>query len=91
MRQEHTRTTVTMPARLLRLADEAVREGRAKSRNQLVTEAVEELLSRWEGEGIDAAFQGMSKDADYQEEARQILAGFADSDLEASGHIEKGR
>ncbi|MCH8087657.1 MAG: CopG family transcriptional regulator, partial [Chloroflexi bacterium] len=77
MRQEHTRTTVTMPARLLRLADEAVREGRAKSRNQLVTEAVEELLSRWEGERIDAAFQGMSKDADYQEEARQILAGFA--------------
>ena len=91
MRQEHTRTTVTMPARLLRLANEAVREGRAKSRNQLVTEAVEELLSRWEGERIDAAFQDMSKDADYQEEARQILAGFADSDLEASDHIEKGR
>ena len=91
MRQEHTRTTVTMPARLLRLADEAVREGRAKNRNQLVTEAVEELLSRWEGERIDAAFQGMSKDVDYQEEARQILAGFADSDLEASDHIEKGR
>ena len=91
MRQEHTRTTIAISAHLLRLADEAVREGRAKSRNQLVTEAIEELLSRWEGERIDAAFHGMSKDADYQKEARQILAEFADSDLEASDHIEKSR
>ncbi len=89
MTQEHTRTTIAIPLRLLRMADEAVQQGRAKSRNQLVSEALEELLYRWKREQIDTDFSGMKEDSAYQEEALRIEAEFEASDQEALDQIEE--
>lgn len=78
-----TRTTLTLPGDLLDRVDRAVREGRARSRNAFVAQALERDLARAEQAAIDAAFAGMANDEDYLAESRQIDAEFAASDAEA--------
>ena len=50
------RTTVTLPANLLEAMDRAVREGNARSRNELITIALRRELAAQERAAIDAAF-----------------------------------
>ncbi len=74
------RTTITLPRQLLDAVDQAVREGRAKSRNDLLATAIRHELGALQRAAIDAAFDEMANDLDYQEEARRITDEFARAD-----------
>lgn len=77
------RATLTLPDRLLAAADEAVKKGKARSRNELVAVALQHELAAHERAEIDAAFAGMADDAAYQMEAQMIAAEFSEADWEA--------
>jgi metal-responsive CopG/Arc/MetJ family transcriptional regulator len=78
-----TRTTLALPAELLAAVDEAVRAGKASSRNEFVARALRRLLVEQERARIDAEFAAMAHDADYLAEAEQIAEEFAAADWEA--------
>ncbi|MGI8553147.1 MAG: CopG family transcriptional regulator [Dehalococcoidia bacterium] len=78
-----TRTTLAIPADLLAAVDEAVCKGKARSRNAFVAGALQRELAAIRRAEIDASFIGMGDDDEYQEEAKQISAEFAQSDWEA--------
>jgi len=77
------RTTVALPAELLKGIDEAVRSGRAASRNAFLARAVRYELERLLREAIDREFEMMATDAHYQREARRISDEYRTSDWEA--------
>jgi Arc/MetJ-type ribon-helix-helix transcriptional regulator len=77
------RTTVALPIELLDGIDEAVRSGRAGSRNAFLARAVRHELERLQREAIDRQFELMATDAHYQREARRISDEYARSDWEA--------
>lgn len=77
------RTTLALPADLLEAADNAVRDGKARSRNALVAAALRRELAAQERAAIDAAFADMAADREYQAEALAIEAEFARSGAEA--------
>ena len=77
------RTTLSLPADLLEAVDRAVRDGQARSRNELVARALGRELAAQERLAIDAGFAGMAADRDYQEEARSVASEFAAADWEA--------
>lgn len=68
-RPEVRRTTVALPARLLDAADRAVRAGKARSRTDLLSRALERELAAQRRAEIDTAFLEMANDPDYQAEA----------------------
>lgn len=78
-----TRTTLALPADLLAAVDEAVREGKARSRNEFVAQALRRLLAEQERARIDAEFAAMAYDEEYLAEAQQIAEEFAQADWEA--------
>jgi metal-responsive CopG/Arc/MetJ family transcriptional regulator len=78
-----TRTTLALPADLLARVDEAVRAGKARSRNSLVAAALRRELAALERAEIDASFEGMADDAEYQAEVMRIMKEFAQADTEA--------
>ncbi|HLQ34374.1 MAG TPA: ribbon-helix-helix protein, CopG family [Chloroflexota bacterium] len=84
-----TRTTLTLPTDLLKEADRVVRQGGARSRNELLAEALRRELAVRERAEIDAAFAAMADDADYQAEVEQLSREFARSDWEAFQEAEK--
>jgi metal-responsive CopG/Arc/MetJ family transcriptional regulator len=77
------RTTFTLPADLLEAMDRAVREGNARSRNELITTALRRELAAQERAAIDAAFAAMADDPVYHAEAREVATAFAAADWEA--------
>lgn len=77
------RTTLAIPAELLRATDQAVRNGNARSRNEFVARAIRHELRAVERAAIDAAFAGMAEDEAYQAEAREIAESFALAEWEA--------
>ena len=77
------RTTLTLPSDILQATDRAVREGKAKSRNEFVALALRRQLAALKRSEIDAAFAEMANDAEYQAEAIKISNDFADADWEA--------
>lgn len=79
------RTTVALPDALLGAVDRAVQDGKAKSRNELISNALRHELAALERSAIDAAFARMSEDRELQEEARE----FSNSDWEAFQQGEK--
>lgn len=83
------RTTVTLPQQLLNAVDQAVREGKAKSRNELLATALRHELGAMRRAAIDAAFDEMANDLDYQEEARRITDDFARADWSAYRQAEE--
>jgi metal-responsive CopG/Arc/MetJ family transcriptional regulator len=82
------RTTLALPAELLAAADQAVRAGKARSRNELVATALRHELAAQERAAIDAAFLAMADDAEYQAEAKAIAAEFGAADWEALRRAE---
>lgn len=83
MPNQTVRTTVTLPADLLAAADQAIREGKAKSRNELVSASLRHELAALERAAIDAAFAEMAHDQAYWDETRRLAAEFESADWEA--------
>ena len=77
------RTTLALPADLLEATDKAVREGKARSRNELVAEALRRELAARRRAEIDAEIAEMANDAEYQREAAQLEQEFAQASWEA--------
>lgn len=63
------RTTITLPAELAEAANRAVREGRARSRNELVVKALRHELATQERAAIDAAFAALDDDQQFRAES----------------------
>ena len=76
-------TTLTLPDDLLAAVDDAVREGRASSRDELVVEALRRWLASFDEEAIDRAFDSMADDTEYLGEAEEIARGFARAEWDA--------
>ena len=90
MPDKTVRTTITLPWDLIEAADKAIRDGKVKSRNELIAVSLRHELALLERVSLDAAFSGMAGDAAYHAEVRQIAQEFARSDWEAFGQVEKG-
>jgi len=76
-------TTVAVPDELVAALDKLVKEGRARSRSELVESALRREVAEARRAQVDAEFRHMATDPDYQAEARLILAEFARADWEA--------
>jgi metal-responsive CopG/Arc/MetJ family transcriptional regulator len=85
------RTTFSLPADLLEAMDRAVREGKARNRNELITTALRRELAAQERAAIDAAFAAMADDPMYHAEAHEVTTAFAAADWEAIRLAEEGR
>lgn len=77
------RTTLALPSDLLAQVDQAVREGRAASRNALVADAIREALHSQERARIDAEFAEMATDAEYHAEVSQLARQFEPLDVDS--------
>ncbi|MGQ9635631.1 MAG: CopG family ribbon-helix-helix protein [Bryobacteraceae bacterium] len=84
-------TTLALPPDLLAAVDRLVQEGRAPSRDELIARALRRELAEVRRAALDAEFRHMADDADYQTEARQILAEFAGADRETLPQDSTGR
>jgi len=71
------RTTFTLPADLLARVDQAVRQGRTRSRNSFVVAAIERELAAQGHADVDVEFAGMAEDKEYLAESKQLDAEFA--------------
>ncbi len=67
------RTTVALPSDLLEVADQAVRNGQARSRNDLLITALRRELAAQERAAIDARFAEMAHDQEYLDEAKRQI------------------
>ena len=83
MKNQTVRTTITLPAELLAATDKAVSQGKAKSRNEFVAQALMHELEALKRAEIDAALVEMAQDPDYQAQVRQMEAEFAVASWEA--------
>jgi metal-responsive CopG/Arc/MetJ family transcriptional regulator len=83
MAERIVRTTVALPAVLLEAMSQAVREGKACSRNELAATALRHELMAQEDAAIDAPFMEMANDQEYQAEIKAIMDEFAGADAEA--------
>lgn len=91
MLKRTVRATVTLPEQLLKAADEAVDAGRAKSRTELIANALRHELAALKRLEIDNAFEGMSTDQQYQQEVRRVSDEFVESDWDAFRQGEPGQ
>jgi metal-responsive CopG/Arc/MetJ family transcriptional regulator len=77
------RTTVTLPVDLVDAADEVVRAGKARNRNELLVTALRHELAAQRRAEIDADLAAMADDLKLQAEAELIGRELAPSDEEA--------
>lgn len=83
MKQKTIRTTLTLPLELLEATDKAVSQGKAKSRNEFVAQALQHELTALKRAEIDAALAEMAQDPEYQAEVLKMEAEFAGASWEA--------
>jgi metal-responsive CopG/Arc/MetJ family transcriptional regulator len=83
MNNQTVRTTITLPAELLAATDKAVSQGKAKSRNEFVAQALLHELEALKRAEIDAALMEMAQDPEYQVQVLQMEAEFAAASWEA--------
>ena len=90
MQHSKSQTPVLIPTNLVEAVDAAVAHGAAEDRDRFLVAAVENQLAICDQAGaptreaeLDAAFELMASDPDYQKEALQIAEEFAVSDWEA--------
>ncbi len=83
MSSRTVRTTLALPADLLKAVDEAIQAGKARSRNELVATALRHELAAQQRAAIDAAFAEMAHDSAYHAEANEMTKAFALADSEA--------
>jgi metal-responsive CopG/Arc/MetJ family transcriptional regulator len=77
------RTTITLPVDLADAADRAVREGKARSRNDLLVAALRHELAAQERAEIDAAFAALADDRAFHAESIAIAEEAVQSGWEA--------
>jgi len=80
---ETIRTTVTLPVDLVKAADQAIRAGKARNRNELLVIALRRELAAQRPAEIDADLAAMADDLELQAEAEQIECEFVQADDEA--------
>jgi metal-responsive CopG/Arc/MetJ family transcriptional regulator len=83
MKNQTVRTTITLPAELLAATDKAVSQGKAKSRNEFVAQALLHELEAIKRAEIDAALMEMAQNPEYQAQVLQMEAEFAVASWEA--------
>lgn len=83
MNNQTVRTTITLPAELLAATDKAVSQGKAKSRNEFVAQALLHELEALKRAEIDAALMEMAQDPEYQAQVLQMEAEFSVASWEA--------
>ena len=83
MSQNLIRTTISLPKELLSATDKLLEQGKIKSRNHFITQAVTKELAALQEAEIDKEFTYMAEDKDYQAAALQIEAEFAHASWEA--------
>ena len=83
MKNQTVRTTITLPAELLAATDMAISQGKAKSRNEFVAQALLHELEALKRAEIDAALMEMAQDPEYQVQVLQMEADFAVASWEA--------
>jgi metal-responsive CopG/Arc/MetJ family transcriptional regulator len=88
MSSSSTRTTIALPTALLAATDRAVTDGKAKSRNELISRAIQRELALIRRMEIDADLLQMAEDSEYQAEVLQMEAEFAVAQWEALQTIE---
>ncbi|MCH8745129.1 MAG: ribbon-helix-helix protein, CopG family [Chloroflexi bacterium] len=91
MQKQTVRTTVTLPDQLLKAVDQAVEAGKAKSRNELIANALRRELAALRRLEIDSAFQEMSADQEYRDESLNLSEEFAEADSETLKQVEQSR
>ncbi|MBW4627740.1 MAG: ribbon-helix-helix domain-containing protein [Brasilonema octagenarum HA4186-MV1] len=83
MNHQTVRTTLTLPSELLEATDKVVQEGKAKSRNEFVAQALRRELAALKRAEVDAALAEMANDPEYQAEVLKMEAEFASAQWEA--------
>ena len=83
MKTETVRTTLTISRELLEATDKAVLEGKAKSRNDFVAQALRREPALQKRSEVDAALAEMANDPDYQAEVLKLEVEFATAQWEA--------
>ncbi|ALF55109.1 transcriptional regulator with CopG/Arc/MetJ DNA-binding domain and metal-binding domain protein [Nostoc piscinale CENA21] len=83
MKAESVRTTLAIPRELLEATDKAVLEGKARSRNDFMVQAIRRELAAQKRAAIDAALTEMACDPDYQAEVLKLETEFAAAQWEA--------
>jgi metal-responsive CopG/Arc/MetJ family transcriptional regulator len=83
MTMANVRTTLSLPAELLEMADEAVRKGWARSRNAFVAAAIQRELEAQTRAEIDAEIAEMANDPEYLEEALRLESEYVVAGWEA--------
>ena len=78
-----TRTTLTLSVNLLARVDQAVRQGRARSRNSFVAAALKNELAALEQADLDAEFAAMAQDEEYLAEIALLDAELAGASVDA--------
>lgn len=78
-----TRTTVALPADLLRGIEAVVQSGCAATRNDFLATAVRRELDRIQREAVDREFEAMADDPVYRQEAREISDEYHLADWQA--------
>lgn len=83
MKKETVRTTFTLPSELLEATDRVVSQGKARSRNEFVAQAIKRELAALKRAEIDAELSLMAQDPNYQAEVLKMEAEFATASWEA--------
>lgn len=89
--QETVRTTVTLPADLLKRGQKLIDSGQVPNRNVLIISALERLLAELERAEIDRQFAAMADDAAYQTLQTEMAESFDESDWEVLLDGERAR
>ena len=81
-------TTVRLPRQVYERAKTVAENSTVSSFNEFVVQAIEEKVRRLNEAEIDAAFEHMASDANYQRDSIAMAGEFEKSDWEAfaSGH-----
>lgn len=81
--KKYQNTTVRVPTRVYEQAKVAIGRSQGASFNEFVVQAIEEKVRRLSEAEIDAAFDGMAQDPQYQRDAVAMAQEFEKSDWEA--------
>ena len=88
VRSDTTRLSLYVPTRLVEAADQSVKQGKAKNRNDFIVMALKRELNVLEEADIDADFAEMADDEEYQAEVDVLEKEFAQASWEAFGSAE---
>jgi hypothetical protein len=87
VRSHKVQTTIRLPKPLYEQARACVEKGytTAESLNDFFIVAIQSYTRALRRKRIDAAFDGMAEDANFQREAEAVIHEFAESDWETLG------